>query len=155
MLRRVHRYGGDPSCVHLVAQSAGGQLGALALIRQAERCAAERGASSANSGGGQPMAAACVGALPAWRPTALAGFMGGWPPPPTHTLYPHPHTLRPALWPSLPSRTFSLNACPLLCGSYTCDYVMPAPACVGWHMNIYQQGFYQHTHHHHHTIILT
>ena len=32
--RRVARYGGDPEAVHLVGQSAGGQLALLALLNQ-------------------------------------------------------------------------------------------------------------------------
>jgi acetyl esterase/lipase len=35
VLRKIDAYGGDPSQVHLVGQSAGGQLALLALLNQA------------------------------------------------------------------------------------------------------------------------
>lgn len=55
-------YQGDPGAITLVGQSAGGQLGALALLKQAEQAAA----------GGDDV----VGASPAWSPRDLRGFVG-------------------------------------------------------------------------------
>lgn len=61
VLRKIERYGGDPYNVHLCGQSAGGQLSALALLKQAEQAAS-----------GQ----AVLGAAPVWHPLDIKTFIG-------------------------------------------------------------------------------
>jgi prenylcysteine alpha-carboxyl methylesterase len=61
VLRKAQRYGGDPDSVFLCGQSAGGQLAALALLKQAEQAAS-----------GQ----AVQGAAPVWHPLDIKGFIG-------------------------------------------------------------------------------
>ncbi|KAI8469431.1 MAG: Alpha/Beta hydrolase protein [Monoraphidium minutum] len=59
--RRVERYGGDPEAVHLVGQSAGGQLALLALLNQAAQAATGE---------------AVLGAAPVWHPLDVKAFVG-------------------------------------------------------------------------------
>lgn len=59
--RKVERYGGDPDNIHLVGQSAGGQLALLALINQAAQAASGE---------------AVLGAAPVWHPLDIKSFVG-------------------------------------------------------------------------------
>lgn len=58
---KISRYGGDLDNIYLCGQSAGGQLAAMALIRQAEQAA--RGE-------------AVAGAAPVWHPMDVRAFIG-------------------------------------------------------------------------------
>jgi len=61
VFRKIHHHCGDPDNIVLVGQSAGGQLGALALFRQAEQAAT-----------GRPV----LGASPVWSPSDVRAFVG-------------------------------------------------------------------------------
>ncbi|PSC67534.1 putative isoprenylcysteine alpha-carbonyl methylesterase ICMEL1 [Micractinium conductrix] len=61
VLRNAAAFGGDGESFHLVGQSAGGQLGALALMMQVHQVQVQ-----------QPQ----VGAFPAWDPALIRGFVG-------------------------------------------------------------------------------
>ncbi|KIY96316.1 hypothetical protein MNEG_11644 [Monoraphidium neglectum] len=59
--RKIERHGGDPEAVHLVGQSAGGQLALLALINQVAQAATGE---------------AVLGAAPVWHPLDVKAFVG-------------------------------------------------------------------------------
>lgn len=59
--RKVQHHGGDPDAIHLVGQSAGGQLALLALINQAAQAASGE---------------AVLGAAPVWHPLDVKVFVG-------------------------------------------------------------------------------
>ncbi|PRW45116.1 putative isoprenylcysteine alpha-carbonyl methylesterase ICMEL1 [Chlorella sorokiniana] len=61
VLRHAAAFGGDGESFHLVGQSAGGQLGALALMLQMQQSLTR-----------QPQ----LGASPVWDPTRIRGFVG-------------------------------------------------------------------------------
>lgn len=61
VLRHAPAFGGDGASFHLVGQSAGGQLAAMALLLQV--------AARSQAGG-------VVGASPAWDPSLISGFVG-------------------------------------------------------------------------------
>lgn len=60
-LRKIDHFGGDSEAVHLVGQSAGGQLALLALLNQAMQAASGE---------------AVLGAAPVWHPTSIRSFTG-------------------------------------------------------------------------------
>ncbi|KAL4424612.1 hypothetical protein ABPG77_002230 [Micractinium sp. CCAP 211/92] len=64
VLRNAAAFGGDGKSFHLVGQSAGGQLGALALLAQVQRRQQKQQQKDT------------VGALPAWDPTRISSFVG-------------------------------------------------------------------------------
>jgi hypothetical protein len=87
-LTHVGTYGGDPSRVAVLGHSAGGHLGALALLMlaqlradeeaaaaaaAAERASGRRGRAATSSGGSQ-QAAVAVGEGAAWAPGAVGGL---------------------------------------------------------------------------------
>lgn len=61
VLNNAHLYGGDPSTVYITGQSAGAQLGSLAMFAQVEQAVH----------GGK-----ALGGFPAWDPSKIKGFCG-------------------------------------------------------------------------------